>query len=213
MFLRFGGLDTLADAYLNDVPLGHFENMFREYAIEVTGSLAAAGQPNVLTIVFASPLRYMRAAGLPAGDPAAAPHKSLRKCHSDFSSYLGARPHAVKVGVYRDVVLDMPEQSWIEDVRVRSTLSQNFDSAKIDVQVETGGNKVPLRWILNDSAGREVSHGETFPSGTSNPFEIAVDAPQLWWPRSPKWTCWWSAAARPESEPPLARREKAQRRS
>ncbi|MCX6872455.1 MAG: hypothetical protein NTW21_01400 [Verrucomicrobia bacterium] len=183
VFLRCGGLDTLADAYLNDVPLGHFENMFREYAMEVTGSLAAAGQPNVLTIVFASPLRYMRAAELPAGDPAAAPHQSLRKCHSDFSSYLGARPHAVKVGVYRDVVLDLPEQSWIEDVRVRSTLSQNFDSAKIDVQVETGGNKVPLRWILHDSAGREVSHGETFPSGTSNPFEIAVDAPQLWWPR------------------------------
>ena len=119
-FLRFEGLDTLADAWLNGAPLGHFENMFREYAVEVKDRLAPAGQTNVLVIVFSSPLRLQRAARLPPGDPAAAPHKSLRKCHSDFGSYLGATPHAVKVGVYRDVVLDLPEQSWIEDVWVRT---------------------------------------------------------------------------------------------
>ena len=99
VFLRFEGLDTLADAWLNGAPLGHFENMFREYAVEVKDHLAPAGKSNVLVIVFSSPLRYTRAAELPPGDPAAAPHKSLRKCHSDFSSDLGARPHAVKVGV------------------------------------------------------------------------------------------------------------------
>lgn len=179
-FLRFDGLDTLADVWLNGVPLGHFENMFREYVLEVKESLAPAGETNVLVIVFSSPLRYQRAARLPPGDPAAAPHASLRKCHSDFSSYLGARPHAVKVGVYRDVVLDLPEQAWIEDVWVRPRLSRNLRAATIDVQVQTGGSAAALRWVLTDPAGGEVRRGE---SGASLPFEVALRDPQLWWPR------------------------------
>jgi hypothetical protein len=73
---------------------------------------SASIQTNVLVIVFSSPLRCQRAARLPSGDPEAVPHKSLRKAHSDFGSYLGARPHAVKMGVYLDVVLDLPENSW-----------------------------------------------------------------------------------------------------
>jgi beta-mannosidase len=64
-FLRFEGLDTLADVYLNGAPLGHFENMFREYAVAVKDHLAPAGQTNVLVIVFSSPLRYTRAARAP----------------------------------------------------------------------------------------------------------------------------------------------------
>src|SRR3954447_14550778 len=82
-FLRFEGLDTLPDAYLNGQHLGHFENMFRAYVVDVTRRLAPAGRENVLVIVFASPLRFMKAASLPPDDPAAARHKSLRKCHSD----------------------------------------------------------------------------------------------------------------------------------
>src|SRR5262249_54785718 len=102
--LRFEGLDTLADAYLNGHHLGHFENMFRAYVVDVADRLAPAGRENVLVIVFASPLRFMKTANLPPDERGAAKHKSLRKCHSDFGSYLGATPHAVKVGIYRDVV-------------------------------------------------------------------------------------------------------------
>jgi beta-mannosidase len=183
VFLRFEGLDTLTDTWLNGAPLGHFENMFREYAVEVKDHLAPAGKSNVLVIVFSSPLRYTRAAELPPGDPAAAPHKSLRKCHSDFSSYLGARPHAVKVGVYRDVVLDLPEQSWIQDVWVRSTLSPNRRAATLHVRVKTGGDQAAIHWLLTDPAGREVRHGESGASGAESELEISVSEPELWWPR------------------------------
>jgi beta-mannosidase len=168
---------------LNGAVLGHFENMFREYAVEVKDRLLPPDQPNVLMIVFSSPLRYMREGGRKPDETGTAPHKSLRKCYSDFSSYLGARPHAVKVGVYRDVMLDLPEQSWIEDVWVRSTLSRNFRSAKIDVRVATGGSNAALRWILYDPAGREVGRGELRASGGESHFDVAVREPELWWPR------------------------------
>ena len=129
-YLRFEGLDTLADAFLNGVAIGHFENMFREYAVEVKDRFAPPGQPNTLVIVFSSPLRFLRNTDLSLGDPNSAKHKSLRKCHSDFGWYLGATPHAVKVGVYRDIVLDLPEQTWIEDVCVRTELAPIFSQRR-----------------------------------------------------------------------------------
>jgi hypothetical protein len=181
--LRFEGLDTLADAYLNGQHLGQFENMFREYAVDVTKRLAAPGQENVLVIVFSSPLRFMKAAKLPPNDPGAARHKSLRKCHSDFGSYLGATPHAVKVGIYRDVVLDLREKSWIEDVCVRPLLSADHRSAEIQVRVETGGEPARLEWALLDPVGRVVSRGNRDASPTATALEMAVSEPALWWPR------------------------------
>src|SRR5262249_28762895 len=127
--------------------------------------------------------RFMKAANLPRDDPGAAKHKSLRKCHSDFGSYLGAAPHAVKVGIYRDVVLDLPEQAWIEDVCVRPVLSADRRSATIQVRVETGGGPAKLDWTLFDPAGREVSRGREGASPAGAEFEIALSEPALWWPR------------------------------
>lgn len=181
--LRFEGLDTLADAWLNGAPIGHFENMFRECTTEVRGVLAPVGQTNVLVIVFSSPLRYLRAAKLPPGTPGAAPHKSLRKCFSDFSAYLGARPHAVKVGVYRDVVLDLRDETWIEDVWARSTLSRDRSAAKIRVRVETGGQESKIHWSLFDAAEREVASDYQRAKEGAAEFSVALRAPQLWWPR------------------------------
>ncbi len=181
-FMRFKGLDTLADAYLNGAAIGHFQNMFREYPVEVADHLAPAGGQNTLLIIFSSPLRFARAAKLPADDSGAAKHKSLRKTHCDFGSYIGARPHSVKVGVYRDVVLDVPDHAWIEDVCVRPYLSSDLGSANVHVRVETAGDEASLRWILIGPSGREVDCGHHVTSGEAN-FEIPVLDPQLWWPR------------------------------
>jgi beta-mannosidase len=181
-FLRFEGLDTLADAYLNGAAIGHFENMFREFSVDVKDRLAPPGQQNVLAFVFSSPLRFMRTAAL-SKDSTASGHLSLRKCHSDFGSYLGARPHAVKVGVYRDVVLDLPGRSWIDDVWVQSELSPDFRSANLKVRVETGGEKAAIHWVLIDPTGREVTRGEGKAASHGTTIQVPVPQPRLWWPR------------------------------
>jgi len=183
VFLRFEGLDTLAAVYLNGAALGHFDDMFREYAVEVKNCLAPAGQQNTLIIVFSSPLRFMRAARVPPSGPDSMEHKSLRKCHSDFSSYLGAVPHAVKVGVFRDVVLDVPAQSWIEDVWVRTELSRDFRSASVRVHVESAGENAAVQWTLSDPSDRQVRSGRAVVSSGAAAFEIPVSEPKLWWPR------------------------------
>jgi beta-mannosidase len=124
----------------------------------------------------------MRAAKLRPNDPGSAKHKSLRKCQCDFGSYIGAAPHSVKVGVCRDVVLDLPDQAWIEDVCIRPRLSPDLRSANVHVRAETAGDKATLRWVLIDPSGREADSGECADSGDAG-FEIPVREPQLWWPR------------------------------
>jgi beta-mannosidase len=182
--LRFGGLDTLAEAYLNGSLLGRFDNMYREYAVDVTDRLTPAGEKNVLLIVFSSPLRFVRSVKPSPRHKGVGRNHFLRKCHSDFGSYLGARPHSAKVGVFRDVALDLPGRSWIEDVWVRPQLAADFKRATVNVRVETGGEKTELAWTLNDSVGNEVTRGVEKPTGNVCDIRINVDNPQLWWPRT-----------------------------
>lgn len=178
--LRFEGLDTLADAWLNGAAIGHFADMFREFSVDVKGRLAPAGQQNTLVIVFYSPIRFKE--------------ECKRKCHGDFSSYLGATPHFAKVGVYRDVVLDLPEQAWFEDVCVRTPLSPDCRAAKLVVHVETGGAKAELLWTLVDPSGRRTeghaplspqtgARDAASPATHTADLEIPVPDPKLWWPR------------------------------
>ena len=59
-FLRFEGIDTLGEVFLNGQSLGRVCNMHRTWEFAVTGLLRAAG--NTLTVRLGSPLRYIRAA-------------------------------------------------------------------------------------------------------------------------------------------------------
>lgn len=209
VMLHFGGLDTLASVYLNGSYLGEFDNMFRESSVEVVNRLAPPGQENVLLIVFSSPLAFIREVDQPqehfrivetykltsrtlgyVGDTPEQQHRLskagiedhhyLRKSHGDFDSYLGARPHSVKVGIYRDIVLDVPGRAWIEDLCVRSELTENLTRALISTRIETSGVEASLDWTLTDPSGQEVARGST--NTSSDSFAIELEDPKLWWP-------------------------------
>lgn len=181
VFLEFQGLDTLAAAFLNGRAIGSFNNMFRVYRVEVSKHLAPAGGENSLLIVFASPLKYVDEYKQPEAHRKIIPKfKYLRKCHSDFGSYLGAAPNSVKTGIFRDVVLDVPERGWIEDVWVRTELSDGYRKAALHVRVETGGSGGRLRWSLTGPSGRQQAAGVA----PGNSFRVDVADPKLWWPRT-----------------------------
>jgi len=182
VFLRFEGLDTLGNAYLNGVLIGRFNNMYRQYSLDVRDKLSPPGRDNVLLIVFSSPLRFVDQVKRPPHHKGVSKHKYLRKSHSDFSSYLGARPHSVKVGVYRDVLLDMPGRSWIEDVCVRSELSPDFKRAVVRFSVEVSGAESSLVWTLSDPQGKENARGTEQQSGDGFDVQVNVGDPELWWP-------------------------------
>jgi len=184
VFLRFDGLDTLATVYLNEIKIGDFNNMFRQYKVDVQEQLSPAGQNNVLVIIFSSPLRFVNQVERPEQHKDLPKHKWLRKSHGDFSSYLGATPHAVKVGVFRDVLLDVPGRSWIEEVWVRPGLTADFRHATVQVAIDIGGARGRFNWILKDPSGSQIKSGVANPSENGSGFQIPVEDPKLWWPRT-----------------------------
>jgi hypothetical protein len=182
VFLCFEGLDTLATAYLNGADIGRFDNMHRQYAVDVRGRLKPPGEENLLALFFPSPLRHLESLQPVSQYKDLPRYKFLRKCHSDFGSYLGARPHSVKVGVFRDVLIDVPGSSWIEDVWAQATLSANRDQATVRVRVETKGSPSPLTWSLRSPAGDEVARGDRPNKMHDHEWTIDVKNPRLWWP-------------------------------
>lgn len=184
VFLCFEGIDTLATAYLNGHKIGEFNNMFRQYRLDVQEHLSPGRRDNVLLIVFSSPLRFINSVERPERHKNLPKHKWLRKSHGDFSSYLGARPHAVKVGIFRDVLLDVPGQSWIEDVWVRPKLTGDFKLATMQVTVDTVGAEGASNWILKGPSGSQLKHGQADLSEGLSSFQITIEDPELWWPRT-----------------------------
>lgn len=57
VFLRFEGLDTVADIYLNNTYLGNTENMHRIWEYSVREFLISG--KNILKVIFHSPLKFI----------------------------------------------------------------------------------------------------------------------------------------------------------
>ncbi len=183
IWLDFEGLDTLASTYLNGSHIGSFGNMFHRYRVDVRDYLVPPAEENVLLIVFSSPLRFLnRVEQPPEHRDRIARHKYLRKAANDFTTYLGARPHFIKVGVYQDILLDVADRAWIENACIRCELSPDHASATMHVEVETGGAPASVVWALSHPSGAEAAHG-TVATG-EGAFTIELDRPRLWWPRT-----------------------------
>ena len=177
--LRFDGLDTLADVYLNGRLVGRFDNMFRQWVVPVSGELAPEGEENVLVVYFRSVNQVIENIQQPATHvDAIKKNKYIRKSAQDFGPYLGPRPDSIKVGIFRDVILDLAGPSWIDDIWVRTTLSSDQRQALIVADVEIGGEAAPIAWTLIDPAGGAIAQG----SGPATHIEIPVREPELWWP-------------------------------
>ena len=176
--LRFEGLDTLVDVYLNGAHVGHFENMFRTHVVNVSAQLRCPGNINTLLLIFHSPQHFIEQPRETARG--VSPSKYLRKAYNDFSSYLGARPHSVKVGIFRDVILDSPDRAWFDDVRIRTTLLDDYTRATIDIGVKATGEYTSMSWALIGPDGGEVAKGSSdYPAEN---IEIELPEPALWWP-------------------------------
>ena len=59
-WLRFEGLDTICDIYLNEEKIGNTYNMHRTWELDVTGKVKAG--ENILRVYFHSPLEYIKEA-------------------------------------------------------------------------------------------------------------------------------------------------------
>ncbi len=201
--LRFEGIDTIADVYLNDILIGHTDNMHRiwEFDIHTSGRIGE----NTIRVVIYSPVKYIReenAKCFTGGAHEAMegfPH--IRKAHCMYGWDWG--PRLPDAGLYRPVYLICGDKSRLETVRISqkhhiiknrfiestdcygNTYEQTcteycdvtlcFDIFQSDYDPDLS-TRVGIRVL--EPGGRIWDIADADCEG----FEIKIENAQLWWP-------------------------------
>ncbi len=177
IILHFDGLDTVADIRLNEVAIGHVENMHRTWEFAVKDILKA--KDNELKVYFYSPNKYIadafKKAPTRGTEDAMDGFVHIRKAHCMFGWDWGA--HLPDAGIFRPVSLLGIDTARIDTVEIM----QFHEDGKVRVDVN------PIIEEVNDQQGYSVEITITDPDGTtiyssdgSSNYEISN--PKLWWP-------------------------------
>ncbi len=181
ILLRFEGLDTIADIYLNDVLLGHAENMHRIWEFSVKDVLKETD--NRLRVYFHSPVVYIREAYRKAPtrgtEDAMDGFVHIRKAHCMFGWDWGA--HLPDAGIWRAVTLLGIDTARLVSVQVL----QNHEPGRVRLAL------IPEIERAAGVSGREeklrtevqiLSPLGTVIAVSSCEEEIVIENPALWWP-------------------------------
>ncbi len=189
--LRFEGIDTLAEIYLNGNLLGHADNMHRTWEFDVRGLLKEQG--NELVVAIHSPTEYIRKRDeqdhIGGSAEAMKGFSYLRKAHCMFGWDWG--PRLPDEGIWKDVALLGFEESRITDVRIHQDHYLEDGRAAMGApehakQAREGKIGVHLTVSVSQSGSAPVRITLTAPDGQKFQLEngkaFQVPDPQLWWP-------------------------------
>lgn len=182
--LRFGGVDTAADVFLNGEHLAFHDDQFLPLQLDVTEKLR---EQNEVYVYFHSPLRVVRERleALPEAvrgrmDPVSV----LRKSSLDFGDFGGVK--LTTVGLFEDVALIRADRCLIEWTDVETTFNDRYDRAEIRLRTWVSGEAadVEMRCLLYGPDGQEAVRGAASFSGGAAETLLTVSSPRLWWPKN-----------------------------
>ncbi len=177
--LCFDGLDTEADVFLNGNYLTYCNNMHRRWSIPVRGKLKPPGETNRLILRFYPPQKVIDTFVSQYPEADVVPHKYIRKTESDFKSYMGARPHFMKAGIFDDVYLDVLPEAFFGDIQIQPVLNADFSSAKINIDADIQQlKKQTVEYQIFSPEKKLIKQGKA----SSGRFTINIDRPELWYP-------------------------------
>ena len=177
VLLRFEGIDTVADVFLNGEKLGRTENMHRTFEFEVKDLLKEEG--NELRVLLHSPTRFIKeeykhnvAEG---SEEAMVGFANLRKTHCMFGWDWG--PRLPDAGLWRPVKLLGIEKARVDSVYVTQKHEDGKVTLHFDVDADVYDREALMGYtvLITDPDGKE-----TLCKGS--PEEIVIERPQLWWP-------------------------------
>ncbi len=186
--LRFDGIDTIADVFLNGHLLGSPENMHRTWEYEVKELLKPSD--NELRVILHSPNKYIAEAyqrsETHGSDDAMEGFVHIRKAHCMFGWDWGA--HLPDAGIFRPVTLLGIQETRIDSVYITQNHTDGQVSLQFDVAVQEnaadanksiekadGADKISYCVKITDPEGNEIT-------ADGNPKEITIEEPRLWWP-------------------------------
>ncbi len=185
--LRFDGIDTVADIYLNGHYLAYVDNMHRIWEFQVKQLLCTG--INNLKVYLHSPTRFIAEQyernPVEGTRDAMKGFPSVRKAHCMFGWDWGIRlPDA---GIWRDVKLLGYSHARIDGVYI--TQEHRNDQVKLHFRIdeETVNGKIDEACCLEAETGVSYCIAVEDPEGKviarkENQNEILISDPQLWWP-------------------------------
>ncbi len=184
--LRFAGIDTFAEVFVNGVLVGRAEDMLMEYEFEVTDALQY-GAENLLAVRIRSALNEARKKDFPVmlvGGEGSDEYTQIRKAPSMFGWDI--MPRLVSAGLWRGVTLEtLPEHR----------LTQVYLATR---ELDADGNAVlacRYRFESQDpcldgfsvrvcgECGESTFEQETPALFVSGGMNIHIPQARLWWPR------------------------------
>ncbi len=196
VLLRFAGIDTLAEIFLNDVSVGTAYNMHRTWEYDVKDRIREGA--NTLRVVFESPTAYIREKykehRLDGTSDAMRGFPYLRKAHCMFGWDWG--PRLPGVGLWRPVTLMAYDTARIDSVYVTQDHTEEGVALRTKVTLDTaegenfvfGGQDNGLLFRANPKlSGLSVKVEVLDPEGTvaatgAGCDEMRIRNPRLWWP-------------------------------
>ena len=183
-FLRLGGVNTVADIYLNGEWVDSTENMLIAHEFDVSDFLIY-GEENTLKIHIHSPINSARKESLAVMNYTynnSDEYTRLRMPPSAFGWDI--MPRLLSAGLWRDVTLETREETRLDQVYI-ATVSANERQARLTARVRfltddqiIEGYSVRLTGRCEDSAF-SVEAPFLFTSGR---LDVTVPRPRLWWP-------------------------------
>lgn len=181
LFLRFEGIDTISEIYLNGNLICTTQNMFRSYEIDIKPWIKKV--QNHLEIKITSPTKYARQQENKYGKlPVALSSERvyLRKAQYSFGWDWG--PKFPTMGIWKSVALIQPQSAWIESVKFYTkSLKKNKASVLIHINVAGKFNQLHLAVDLDDGE-KSIRKEINTKKNKSVKFEFSIKNPKLWWP-------------------------------
>ncbi|NCU25256.1 hypothetical protein EOM86_00875, partial [Candidatus Nomurabacteria bacterium] len=179
-FLRFNGVDTYAEIYLNGERIGSVENMFRRYEIDISRS-AKVG--NNLLLVYVRSVKN-KSQQFPSKGYFGCFNINrifIRKTQCHFS--WDWAPDFPATGIWEDVELNTYDGTFIDSMAIRTAINGEvaffFNLHKNTFLKDEHRTRTILLKVKIDNEW--VSHRLDI-KGIKNFLSIKIDDPELWWP-------------------------------
>ena len=185
LILRFDGIDTIADIYVNGQFAGHAANMMVEHEFDVT-DLVAWDRENTLSVHIHSAMNEARRREYTIGMRGTA-HRNeicwLRKAPHCFGWDIA--PRLVTAGLWRSVSLERRKPTRIiETYYACSKLGPDWIELQYACRFETGRDTLKGFSIrISGDCGDSHFERTDFAHFVSMNYTCRIENPRLWWPK------------------------------
>ncbi|MGN0593519.1 MAG: glycoside hydrolase family 2 protein, partial [Hominimerdicola sp.] len=189
IYLRFDGIDTIADIFLNGEFLAYTNNMHRIWEFEVSDKLKTG--ENTLLVEIKSPNRYIKEMDekrhLWGVEHCMEGYTHIRKAHCMFGWDWG--PKLPDMGIWRDVSLNAFNGGRISDCYYTQIHENGLVRLSCKLNYEDfSGECIPELTVYSPDG--EVCAAGNF---SDNKYTVLIENPQLWWVNGfggqPLYTC------------------------